>query len=252
MRHKIAALILSAALFVSGNAAFAGSYGFNQFAEDAAHTSGDIGNQVLGVRADDHQAALSGTNGDYTPASVSAAGHVRVDIQAPHSYQCTTGTFTAAASATDMASIYGSSSRTIRVQRVYATYSVATASAVAPNRFHLAKRTAADTGGTSVGDTEIACDSSNTAVTATVLHYTANPTNGAGTDIDIVAINPVNSSATVNSNVYGGRQVIYEEPAKGQGIVLRGTSEGLAIHNNATTVVGTTPTVCFTFQWTEE
>jgi hypothetical protein len=47
--------------------------GSGQYAEDSAHVSGDIGNQVLSVR-NDSLAALAGTDGDYAPFQVSAAG----------------------------------------------------------------------------------------------------------------------------------------------------------------------------------
>lgn len=49
-----------------------------------------------------------------------------------------------------------------------------------------------------------------------------------------------------------GRQVLYEAPSLGQAITLRGTAEGLAVNNNGATVTGGTPTVGFTFVWTEE
>ncbi|MGE0371941.1 MAG: hypothetical protein AB7Q01_08645 [Gammaproteobacteria bacterium] len=44
-------------------------------AEDSAHTSGDHGIMVLGVR-NDTQAAFSSANGDYTPLMVSTRGEV--------------------------------------------------------------------------------------------------------------------------------------------------------------------------------
>lgn len=46
-------------------------------AEDAAHTTGDLGVQVLGVR-NDAGASFSGTDLDYTPVATTAAGDVRV------------------------------------------------------------------------------------------------------------------------------------------------------------------------------
>jgi len=46
-------------------------------AEDAAHTSGDTGIMPLGVR-NDADATLSGTDGDYTPFSMTADGKQRV------------------------------------------------------------------------------------------------------------------------------------------------------------------------------
>ena len=49
--------------------------GAGQYAEDAAHTDGDIGNQVLAVR-NDTLASLSDTDGDYSPVQVDALGAV--------------------------------------------------------------------------------------------------------------------------------------------------------------------------------
>lgn len=46
-------------------------------AEDAAHTTGDVGVMMMGVR-NDAAASLSGTDGDYTPIKVSSMGHVKV------------------------------------------------------------------------------------------------------------------------------------------------------------------------------
>lgn len=44
-------------------------------AEDAAHTTGDVGVQILGVR-NDTNAARSGADGDYTPIRTDSAGNV--------------------------------------------------------------------------------------------------------------------------------------------------------------------------------
>src|SRR5690606_9584615 len=48
-------------------------------AEDAAHTSGDTGVMVLGVR-NDTGVALAGTAGDYIPLSMDANGYLRVNV----------------------------------------------------------------------------------------------------------------------------------------------------------------------------
>lgn len=50
-----------------------GSSGSTQYAEDAAHNSGDTGTMALGVR-NDNLAALAGTDGDYSPLQVNAEG----------------------------------------------------------------------------------------------------------------------------------------------------------------------------------
>ncbi|RJP21683.1 MAG: hypothetical protein C4529_07080 [Deltaproteobacteria bacterium] len=45
-------------------------------AEDAAHTTGDVGVMVFGVRNDNVAATLTGTDGDYTPIAVDSKGRV--------------------------------------------------------------------------------------------------------------------------------------------------------------------------------
>ena len=50
-----------------------------EYAEDAAHTSADTGQFVLGVR-NDTLAALGGTDGDYVPFQMNADGALYVDI----------------------------------------------------------------------------------------------------------------------------------------------------------------------------
>lgn len=47
-------------------------------AEDGAHSSGDVGVMVLGVRTDTPNTAISGTNGDYTPIATTSTGVVQV------------------------------------------------------------------------------------------------------------------------------------------------------------------------------
>ena len=53
-----------------------------QFAEDAAHTSGDIGTMALGVRKDT-AASLAGTDGDYEPPIFDATGRQWVNSELP-------------------------------------------------------------------------------------------------------------------------------------------------------------------------
>lgn len=48
-------------------------------AEDGAHTTGDVGIMALAVR-NDANASLSGTDLDYTPIAVDAAGNLQVDV----------------------------------------------------------------------------------------------------------------------------------------------------------------------------
>ena len=50
-----------------------------EYAEDAAHTSSDTGNFILGVR-NDTLAALGGTDGDYVPFQMNSDGALYVEI----------------------------------------------------------------------------------------------------------------------------------------------------------------------------
>lgn len=59
-----------------------GCSGGTQFAEDAAHTTGDSGTMLLGVRNDNGSTTLSGTNGDYTPIATDSAGRVLIGLVA--------------------------------------------------------------------------------------------------------------------------------------------------------------------------
>lgn len=56
-----------------------GCSGGMQFAEDAAHTSGDLGTMSLGVRKDT-ATALAGADGDYAPFEVDASGRMHVNV----------------------------------------------------------------------------------------------------------------------------------------------------------------------------
>jgi hypothetical protein len=49
------------------------------FAEDSAHTSGDIGSFVLGVR-NDLDTLLTNNNFDYSAFAVDAYGHLKIDL----------------------------------------------------------------------------------------------------------------------------------------------------------------------------
>ena len=58
-------------------------FGPNEYAEDAAHASGDKGIMALAVRKD-AETALAGTDGDYTPLQTDAFGSLRVIL--PNDY----------------------------------------------------------------------------------------------------------------------------------------------------------------------
>lgn len=143
--------------------------------------------------------------------------------------------------ATDVFTITGSASKTIRVTKLSIS-GTATSSVVVVAS--LIKRSTADTGGTPTAATAVPNDSANAAATATVASYTANPTLG-NTVGAIASDRLVFAAATgvpsLRDYVFGGAN---------QAIVLRGTAQQLVVNLNSATVAGIGANI--TVQWTEE
>lgn len=146
--------------------------------------------------------------------------------------------------ATDVFTITGSASKTIRITKLEITLTTTAGTGVNLN-ISVIKRSTANTGGTSTILTDVPHDSTDAAGTATVRAYTVNPT-VLGTTVG--AIRGVKYAVGANNTIdlitwdFGNR------PAKA--IVLRGTTETLAINFNATTVVGGSAAIHV--EWTEE
>lgn len=136
-----------------------------------------------------------------------------------------------ASSATDIFTITGSATKIVRITRIRVSGIKTTAGADIDIQF--IKRSVANTGGTSTAPTIVPYDSANTAATAVVTAYTANPT--VGTAIGTIAVDSVFIAlATAQTgfidHTFGNR------PA--QSIVLRGAAEVFAVNLNAVTVGG--------------
>lgn len=145
---------------------------------------------------------------------------------------------------TDVVTIAGSASKTVRITRISVTLTTTAGSGIGLNIL-LIKRSALDTGGTSATQTNVPHDSSSAASGATIKSYTANPT-GLGAAVGTVR--------TIRYAVASSNSIIIAEwdfgnrPSKA--IVLRGTSENLAINANATSITGGIMDV--DIEWTEE
>lgn len=133
-------------------------------------------------------------------------------------YSATVTGLVAVATPTDIFTITGSGTKTVRILRV--SWSV-TASLGTVFDLVLLKRSTANSAGTSTTRTSVPHDSINAAATATVRAYTANPTLGilAG-NIDSVKTIATTASPTNPSKSL----VIREFNGMGQPIVLRGTA----------------------------
>src|SRR6267142_1179389 len=148
---------------------------------------------------------------------------------------------------TDVAVLTGSASKTIRVTRVGISSTEATATAF--KDVVLSVRSAATTAGTSTTATIVPYDSSDAAGTAIVRGYTAAPT--AGTAVGTIAVakmfQPITGATVINMN-----NLIFDfgnRPA--QAVVLRGTSQCLALTYNGVTPANAGSADIW-FEWTEE
>ena len=150
-----------------------------------------------------------------------------------------------AASATDIFTITGSASKTIRVTRLEVSGQQTTAAAA---QIIVLKRSTANTSGTSTNPTAVPYDSNSAAATATINAYTANPTTGSlvgNLKAEYVFL-AAPGTATVGSDKlfldFGNRP--------SQAIVLRGATQVLAVNLNGATVTGGAFDI--NIEWTEE
>jgi hypothetical protein len=149
-----------------------------------------------------------------------------------------------AASATDIFTITGSASKTIRVTRVRISGTETTAGHAV---FQLIKRSTANTAGTSASVTAVPLDSNDAAASATVLSYTANPT--LGTTIGSIAVSRIFLPAAATATGEESMLLTFGDLAA-KALVLRGTSQVLAVNLNGATVTG--GSLHIEIEWTEE
>lgn len=147
-----------------------------------------------------------------------------------------------AAGATDLFTISGSATKTVKVLSLHISGNATTAVTVP---LSIIKRSAANTGGTSTAPTVTPHDSNNAAGTAVVLAYTANPTALGATVgmLDTFKLDLPASATATNVN-------LDEDFNDGQPYVLRGTAQILAINLNTSAITAGNLTVAI--HWTEE
>jgi len=183
------------------------------------------------------------------PRSLSTLGNLKVALAevAPSrsTYTASAANITPPATPTDMVTLTGSATRTIRVLSVELSTTQTTAGL---NTFFLVKRSAANTGGTSAALTIVPLDSNNIVATATPLSYSANPT-GLGSAVGNVRATKLLSQIPtgLNNSVYVWN---FDSPGS-QPVYLRGTAQVLALNFNSVALPAGLSVNC-TFTWTEE
>ena len=160
-------------------------------------------------------------------------------------YAASATNITAALTPTDVFTITGSATKTVRVLKVGIS-GVQTAAGIIS--ILLLKRSTANTVGTSAASAAVPYDSNAAAATATVLSYTANPTTGTLVGSAIRSGKVLIPAAGTASS--GDIQEWFFGDTSGQSIVLRGINQVFAVNLNATTVTG--GSLSYYIVWTEE
>lgn len=181
-----------------------------------------------------------------------AIGSVTLTDSYKATYVAQTGDLTLAATATDFGTIYGSSTKTVKVLKVFLQLRDSTAAYYA-NDVRIIRRSTAPTGGTSAVIFGTPLDSSNASATATVRSYSVNPTS-VGTFAGDVLWLQMTSFAMNNPQTMPayGLMPIFDADKFGQAITLRGTADGLALNLNGATQAGNTPRARFAIVFSEE
>lgn len=214
---------------------------------NVASGSSDSGNgiKVSGVY---NTTVPSISNGQRSDIQTDSRGAIQVTLLdgSRQTYSIAVNGLTLATSPTDIFTLQGSASKTIRVLKIELNVSTTNGGAVYFDPA-LLRRSAANTGGTTVTDTATLFDTNNNAATATAVHYTANPT-ALGTSVG-TGFRATREAAANGSGIVG--DVNWEFGLlPGQAIVLRGTSQYIAINLGGTTIQGAVAS--FSVTWTEE
>jgi hypothetical protein len=162
-------------------------------------------------------------------------------------YVASSGYFVPASSTTDFGQITGSSSKTIKVLKIYMSY---TATAADLQNVFVIKRSSADSGGTLTSGVPVPLNSSSPAASASVCTYTANPTVGTAVgQIDAVTVLATNTGGAA---VGQGRVLIFDADKYGDACELHGTSEALCVNGGGNSFSSHSPMVQLTYVWTEQ
>jgi hypothetical protein len=164
--------------------------------------------------------------------------HTRDAITLERMYYASSA-FTVSGGITDVFTLTGSSTRTVRIQRFLLTGSQTSGSYV---NFDFTRRSTANSGGNSTTLTNQVNDTNFAAATATARVYSANPT--TGTTVGTMEYKMYIPDAT-DPNPGVILDEVFQNP-----IVLRGTSQVWALNFNNTTITG--GSFAATIWWTED
>ena len=159
-------------------------------------------------------------------------------------YSATNNPIASAALATDIAILFGSPTKIIRLTRLQVYMTQTTAGA---GNISLIKRTSRNTAGTQLPMSKVRYDSGAATSTATAAYYSANPTVGTQEGVIRIYRGIIPAAATPINN-----PIINWEWGNGSSsaLILNNEFEGIAVNLGGVTFAGGTFSVCF--EWTEE
>lgn len=183
--------------------------------------------------------STSSNNQPYAPAvsvltaGTSLAGSFALSDGLRSTYSASVTALASAASCTDLFTITGSATKTVRITRIEVSGQATTAAAA---QVVLLVRSTANTSGTSTAPTIVPHDSNSAAATAVVKAYTVNPTTGSL--VGNIRNDYVFLAAPATATVGSDKLFLDFGTRPSQAIVLRGTTQVLAINLNGATITG--------------
>lgn len=185
------------------------------------------------------------TNGHRINTQMNEAGSTYTDHSGRLASYSAFSSFTTAALATDIFTITGSATKTVKIRTVIIS---GTNTGNTNALVLMLKRSTANTLGTSTTLTNVPNDSNNAAGTATVRSYTVSPT--LGTLVGNIEGELIFLPTLASSNSSSNENITYGDDGT-QPITLRGTSEVFAVNLNGVSLLGTT-VMNISINWTEE
>lgn len=197
-----------------------------------APTNGLGGSGAQGVRKDT-PAALGGTDGDIVTAQFDSLGNQRfTHCGGLPTYRSAKTSLAVGASATDIAILAGSATKTVKVHEV--RVSAAATAAIVLN-CQLLKRSTAFSGGTSTAPAIVPHDSGAAAATAVFTVFTAPPTTGTLTGA--IATKKLNVGKLDGTGLAADELIFDIRPKNGeQPVTLRGVAEALCVNLNGESI----------------
>lgn len=215
-----------------------------QVVGNVANAAADSGNPVK-IGGVFNSTAPTYTTGQRADRQVDSTGALFVNRESQKSTYSAAVQFTIAANPTDVFTITGSGTKLVRLVKLSISgTNTGNTNAVA----FLTRRSSANSAGTSTTATNVVADSTQSAATATIRSYTANPTLGTTVGNFRVSTLFLPTLASTNQNV----DIEFEfGNVNNKSIVLRGTSEVIAVNFAGTAITGTT-SLSIDITWTEE